>query len=139
MAEKRKAVSGVNCFRCGGDHTISVCKVKGKKKATGGFNPSGGVFRCYKCGGVGHRIIDCEETAVKCFKCGKLGHCSLDCWKKEVVCYNCRESSHISVMCPKPKKVKSRGKVDASNAEEVHEGDNLIRGICFINFSTCYF
>ena len=66
---------------------------------------------------------------MKCFKCGKFGHCSLDCWKKEVVCYNCRESGHISVMCPKPKKVKSRGKVVASNAEEVQDGNNLIGGI----------
>ncbi|CAJ2661699.1 unnamed protein product [Trifolium pratense] len=102
---------------------------KGKKvvESSGGKKRGGG--QCYKCGELGHKSYECPKKVDKCFNCGRLGHKSDVCQVK-VTCFNCGEEGHKSPMCKKPKK--TMGKVFALSGDDVDQGDNLIRGTCFI-------
>ncbi|XP_045791768.1 uncharacterized protein LOC123886495 [Trifolium pratense] len=84
---------------------------------------------CYRCGEVGHKSYECPGKGDKCFNCGKWGHRSDVCLVK-VTCFNCGEEGHKSPMCKKPKK--TMGKVFALSGDDADQGDNLIRGTCFI-------
>ncbi|CAJ2662214.1 unnamed protein product [Trifolium pratense] len=102
---------------------------KGKKvvETSGGKKRGGG--QCYKCGEMGHKSYECPKKVDKCFNCGRLGHKSNVCQVK-VTCFNCGEEGHKSPMCKKPKK--TMGKVFALSGDDADQGDNLIRGTCFI-------
>ncbi|CAJ2656658.1 unnamed protein product, partial [Trifolium pratense] len=102
---------------------------KGKKvvESSGGKKRGGG--QCYKCGELGHKSYECPKKVDKCFNCGRLGHKSDVCQVK-VTCFNCGEEGHKSPMCKKPKK--TMGKVFALSGDDADQGDNLIRGTCFI-------
>ncbi|CAJ2638233.1 uncharacterized protein LOC123886120, partial [Trifolium pratense] len=102
---------------------------KGKKvvESSGGKKRGGG--QCYKCGELGHKSYECPKKVDKCFNCGRLGHKSDVCQVK-VTCFNCGEEGHKSPMCKKPKK--TMGKVFALSEDDADQGDNLIRGTCFI-------
>lgn len=51
------------------------------------------VFRCFKCGGFGHRAEVCEN--LRCPKCAKLlsEHCDDDCNKETPKCFNCMDTN----------------------------------------------
>ncbi|CAJ2636548.1 unnamed protein product [Trifolium pratense] len=53
-----------------------------------------------------------------------------DVCQVKVTCFNCGEEGHKSPMCKKPKK--TMGKVFALSGDDADQGDNLIRGTCFI-------
>ncbi|XP_058741293.1 uncharacterized protein LOC131613662, partial [Vicia villosa] len=92
------------------------------------------INRCFKCGGEGHRAVDCGKDSVTCFKCGKIGHKANKCGVgSSVTCYNCGEQGHISTKCDKPKKEQAKGKVFALSGAEASTDDRLIQGTCFIN------
>lgn len=67
------------------------------------------------------------------FKCGKLGHRVVNCKGNVVTYYNCGEQCHISTNCKKLKKTRSGGKVFALSGIETTTEDKLIRGTCYIN------
>ncbi|PNX88317.1 cellular nucleic acid-binding protein [Trifolium pratense] len=85
-----------------------------EREISGGGSPS--TPRCFRCGAVGHKIIDCKTENPKCFRCGKSGHFANEC-RSSVICYNCWEPGHISTQCDQPKKTSdatpAKGKVFA--------------------------
>ncbi|CAJ2645798.1 unnamed protein product [Trifolium pratense] len=102
---------------------------KGKKVVESSGGKKRGSGQCYRCGEVGHKSYECPGKGDKCFNCGKWGHRSDVCLVK-VTCFNCGEEGHKSPMCKKPKK--TMGKVFALSGDDADQGDNLIRGTCFI-------
>ncbi|CAJ2646737.1 unnamed protein product [Trifolium pratense] len=102
---------------------------KGKKIVESSGGKKRGSGQCYRCGEVGHKSYECPGKGDKCFNCGKWGHRSDVCLVK-VTCFNCGEEGHKSPMCKKPKK--TMGKVFALSGDDADQGDNLIRGTCFI-------
>ncbi|CAJ2644645.1 unnamed protein product [Trifolium pratense] len=102
---------------------------KGKKVVENSGGKKRGSGQCYKCGELGHKSYECSKKVDKCFNCGRLGHKSDVCQVK-VTCFNCGEEGHKSPVCKKPKK--TMGKVFALSGDDADQGDNLIRGTCFI-------
>lgn len=50
------------------------------------------VFRCFKCGGFGHRRDECK-SAIKCLKCCALDHSTENCVCDSYSCNNCIEAN----------------------------------------------
>lgn len=50
------------------------------------------VFRCFKCGGFGHRRDECKNVA-KCLKCCALDHSAENCDSNNFRCNNCVEAN----------------------------------------------
>lgn len=82
---------------------------KSKQKVAKGNKPGGvgtspNPIKCFKCGGVGHRVSECQTDMKRCFKCGKSGHVVADYKANGPTCFNCGEQGHISTNCYKSKK-----------------------------------
>ncbi|XP_050915663.1 cellular nucleic acid-binding protein homolog [Lathyrus oleraceus] len=90
---------------------------KGKRKTLDEKRLSGGEtsasIKCFKCGVVGHRVIDCKSSEKSCFKYENTGHLIADCKSSLLTCFNRGEPGHISTNFQKANKVQSRGKVFA--------------------------
>lgn len=48
---------------------------RGKQRAPDGKKPSGGgvppnLIKCFRCGRMGHCVVECQSDVTKCFKCG---------------------------------------------------------------------
>lgn len=102
----------------------------GKQKTSGEKKPSEGgahtSVRCFKCGVMGHRDVECRSSEDKCYKCGKSGHKVIDCKGNIVTCYKYGEQDYISTTCQKPKKDQTRGYLLALSGAETTSDERLI-------------
>lgn len=78
-----------------------------------------------------HKKTFDKPKTVKCFKCGGEGHRSVECSEKPKVrkCYNCDMQGHIAKDCRQPKATTSKGgdtTATVSIIEAVTEGNMMI-------------
>jgi hypothetical protein len=102
-------------------------KFADKREQSGGgdSNP----LRCFRCGEIGHRVAECQETTSKCFRCGKSGHMANECRSSTVTCFRCGEPGHTRPQCGQSKKgpdaTSTKGKVFALTGEEPNTPGNF--------------
>lgn len=106
----------------------------GKETSGGGAFAS---LRCFKCGEVGHNIVECMSTIVTYLKCREPRHDVVECSRNVTTCFNNGEPGHISYKCSKLKNsldaAQGSSKVFSLSGVEVSRYDNLIQGTHLIN------
>ena len=74
----------------------------GSSSTTSGVDWSSGTFSSSSPAGSNGNSYD---SNLRCFNCGLLGHRKIDCpWSQDSVCHNCGEAGHWKVDCPNPPK-----------------------------------
>ncbi|CAB4007875.1 Transposon Tf2-9 poly [Paramuricea clavata] len=64
------------------DNIINIDRLNNPDKRNRNYNSEN--FKCYRCGGVGHKPADCRAISMKCNNCQKLGHFARVCRSKGV-------------------------------------------------------
>ena len=64
------------------DDIINIDRLSNLDKRNRNYNSEN--FKCYRCGGVGHKPADCRAISMKCYNCQRLGHFARVCRSKGV-------------------------------------------------------